>query len=88
MPANAWDRVLAALSAEVDPEEFRRWFGTTAYASDSGDRITVWVHSEAARRHIQTHYQGKIDRVLETLDRPDTEIRLVVAGYDDEDERE
>ena len=88
MPANSWDRLLAALSAELDPEEFRRWFASTAYASDSGDRITVWVHSESVRRHIQTHYQHKIDRALEALDRSDTEVRLVVAGYDDEDERE
>jgi chromosomal replication initiation ATPase DnaA len=86
MGANPWDRVLAALRAELAPEEFRRWFGTTAYASDSGDHITVWVDSESGRRHIQTHYQRALDRALAAMGRPDTEIRFVVAGYGDEDE--
>jgi len=87
MSSNIWERVLDELRAELDAEEFRRWFAETAYASDSGDQITVWIHSEANRRHIQLHYQHLLDRVLSELDRADTDVRFVVAGYgEDEDE--
>ena len=58
----------------------------TAYASDSGDQITVWVPTEAARRHISSNYQLPIDRALEAIDRADARIRFVVAGYEDEEE--
>jgi chromosomal replication initiation ATPase DnaA len=87
MSDNVWDRVLERLGAELDPEEFRRWFAGTVYASDSGDQISVWVHTEPARRHILLHYQLTLDRILAALDRADTDIRFIVAGYgEDEDE--
>jgi hypothetical protein len=71
----------------MDPEDFRRWFGTTAYASDSGDQISVWVSSEAIRRHVVSHFQRYIDDALEALDRADTHVRFIVAGTaEDEDE--
>jgi chromosomal replication initiation ATPase DnaA len=87
MSDNVWAGVLDRLRAALDPEEFRRWFSGTVYASDSGDQITVWVHSESVRRHILIHYRAQIDRALEAVNRPDADVRLVVAGYsDDEDE--
>ena len=68
-------------------EDFRRWFGATAYASDSGDQITVWVPTEPIKRHISTHYGNAIDRALAALGRADAHVRLVVSGGDeDEDE--
>lgn len=89
MADNLWDGVLDRLRAELDPEDFRRWFSGTVYASDSGDQITVWVHSESVRSHILVHYQGTLDRALAGLARPHTDIRFVVAGYgEDEDEDE
>lgn len=82
---NLWAQVLKRLSQEVEPEEFRRWFSTTSYASDSGDQITVWVSTESVRRHLATHYLSDIERTLDSL-RPHTAIRFVVAGLgDDED---
>lgn len=60
----------------------------TAYASDSGDQITVWVPTEAARRHISANYQLSIDRALQAMDRPDARIRFIVAGYEDEEDDE
>jgi len=82
-----WDEVLATIRAELPEEDFRRWFGAVAYASDSGDQITVWVPSEAVRRHIAAHYQDDLEHALSALGRADTQIRLVVAGMDeDEDE--
>ena len=42
-----WDQILEALRSQMPEEDFRRWFGATAYASDSGDQITVWVLSES-----------------------------------------
>lgn len=69
-------------------EEFRRWFGATAYASDSGDQITVWVPTESVRRHIASHYDNAIDRALAALGRNDTHVRLVVSGVDEEDEED
>ena len=53
-----WDQVLETLRAGMPEEDFRRWFGATAYASDSGDQITVWVPSEAIRRHIDEQLPG------------------------------
>ena len=81
-----WDEILAAMRGRIPPEDFRRWFNETAYASDSGDQITVWVPTESIRRHIAAHYQEDIDRALARLDRNHTHIRFVVTGVDDEDE--
>ena len=69
-------------------EDFRRWFANTAYASDSGDQITVWVTSDAARRHIELHYADTLRRALGRIGRSDTVIRFVVAGYGDEEDEE
>jgi chromosomal replication initiation ATPase DnaA len=67
-------------------EDFRRWFGNTAYASDSGDQVTVWVATESIRRHIVAHYGDQIDRAVAALGRANTHVRLVVAGEDEDDE--
>jgi chromosomal replication initiation ATPase DnaA len=81
-----WDEVLDQLRAIMPGDDFRRWFGGTAYASDSGDQITVWVPSEAVRRHISTHYQDKIESLLGGMNRPHTNLRLVVAGIDEDED--
>jgi chromosomal replication initiation ATPase DnaA len=81
-----WDEILERLRAGVPDDDFRRWFGGTTYASDSGDQITVWVPTEAVRRHISTHYQDRIENLLADMDRSDTRLRLVVSGDDDEEE--
>ena len=59
-----WDQILETLRETMPEEDFRRWFGATAYASDSGDQITVWVPSEAIRRHIAAHYEDAISRII------------------------
>jgi hypothetical protein len=47
------------------------------------------VPTEPGRRHLITYYTGHIDRILEALGRPDTHIRFVVSGVDeDEDEHD
>ena len=86
---NIWNQVLEMLRARIPEEDFRRWFGATAYASDSGDQITVWVPTESIRRHISVHYENAIDRALAAMGRTDAHVRLVVSGMDeDEDEDE
>ena len=87
MDLNLWQRLLDELTTTLPPEEFRRWFSATAYASDSGDQITVWVPSEGIRRHIELHYREALNRALARLGRGGTAVRLVVAGFD-EDEAE
>ena len=82
---NAWALVLSNLEAEMAGEDFHRWFGATAYASDSGDHITVWVPSEAIRRHITSHFHEAITRALAAHGRTDAHIRFVVAGFDDDE---
>jgi chromosomal replication initiation ATPase DnaA len=82
-----WDEILARLRSELADDDYRRWFSATAYASDSGDQITVWVPTEAVRRHISTHYRDRIESILYAMGRPYTYLRLVVGG-DDEDENE
>ena len=69
-------------------EDFRRWFGATAYASDSGDHITVWVPSESIRRHISSHFHESIARALTACGRTDVQIRFVVAGFGEEEEED
>jgi chromosomal replication initiation ATPase DnaA len=81
-----WDRVLAAIQPTVPDEDFRRWFSGTAYASDSGVQITVWVPSEAIRRHLTTHYHDVVERALAAIGRDDTIVRFVVGGVDDDEE--
>jgi chromosomal replication initiation ATPase DnaA len=84
-----WDEIQDVLRRDLAEEDFRRWFGATAYASDSGDQITVWVPTESIRRHIVSHYEDTINRALGTLGRPNTHVRLVVSGMDeDEDDEE
>jgi chromosomal replication initiation ATPase DnaA len=85
---NAWEQILSRLEAELSTEDFRHWLGATAYASDSGNQITVWVPSEAIRRHIDSHYRESIGRALASLGRTDTHVRLVVAGFGETDEDE
>ena len=81
-----WDQILEQLRTAMPEEDFRRWFGATAYASDSGDQITVWVPSESIRRHILTHFDGHVDRALAALGRSYTTVRLVVGGVEEDDE--
>jgi chromosomal replication initiation ATPase DnaA len=83
-----WDDVLARLRDDLDAEDVRRWFGSTAYASDSGDQITVWVPSEAIRRHLTSHYDREVTAALEAVGRQDTHVRFLVAGFGDEDDDE
>jgi len=80
-----WDEVLERLRAALPAEDFRRWFGATAYASDSGDQITVWVPSEAIRRHLDNQYRDTIERAVAALGRRDTTVRLVVSGFEDDE---
>jgi chromosomal replication initiation ATPase DnaA len=80
-----WDQVLETLRAGMPEEDFRRWFGATAYASDSGDQITVWVPSEAIRRHLDNHYQDEIRRAVATVGRTHATVRLVVSGFEDDE---
>jgi chromosomal replication initiation ATPase DnaA len=88
MSANPWDLVLQRLRAELNEEEYRRWLAPTAYASDSGDQITVWVPTETDRRHLTTHYSEQIGRAVEAIGRFDTRVRFVVSGFDDDDDDE
>ena len=89
MTSDIWTEVIERLRARVDGEDLRRWFGGTAYASDSGDLITVWVPTEVVRRHLSNIYAEDIARALATLGRADTRIRFVVGGLgEDEDEED
>jgi len=81
-----WEQILNDVRTHLPEEDFRRWFGATAYASDSGDQITVWVPSEAIRRHIQNHYNETVQRALRSLGRTNTTVRFVVGGTDEDDE--
>lgn len=86
--SNPWKDISAHIRAAIGDEDFRRWFGPTAYASDSGDQITVWVPSESLRRHIQLHFRGLIDRALDAIGRTGTQVRFLVAGMDEDEEEE
>ena len=80
-----WDQVLEKLRAGMPAEDFRRWFGATAYASDSGDQVTVWVPSEAIRRHLDNQYRDAIERAIAAVGRSRTTVHLVVSGFEDDE---
>jgi hypothetical protein len=82
----AWDQVLELLRQSMPEEDFRRWFGATAYASDSHDQITVWVPSEAIRRHISNMHGDDVRQALRAIGRPDTFVRFVVGGTDEDED--
>jgi chromosomal replication initiation ATPase DnaA len=86
--STVWDDILEQVRVNVEAEEFRRWFASTAYASDAVDQVTVWVASEAIRRHLTAHYQDRIDAALRAIGREHTHVRFLVAGFGDEDEEE
>jgi chromosomal replication initiation ATPase DnaA len=83
---NLWEQILERLHAHVPDEDFRRWFGATSYASDSGDQLTVWVPTESIRRHITVHYEQMIDHEMTAVGRHGTTVRFVVTGADDDEE--
>ena len=84
---NTWEEVLGRVRPLVPEEDFRRWFEATAYASDSGEQLTIWVHTQAIRQHLTQHFQDLIEAVLSEMDRTGTRIRFVVSGLsEDEDE--
>jgi chromosomal replication initiation ATPase DnaA len=84
--STVWNDVLERIRATVEAEEFRRWFGSTAYAGDAVDHITVWVASEAIRRHLIVHYEHEVEAALRAIGREGTHVRFLVAGFGDEDE--
>jgi chromosomal replication initiation ATPase DnaA len=83
--ATAWDRVLDQIRRSIPEEDYRRWFGSTAYASDSGDQITVWVLSEPIRKHLMLHYTEALRNALVAIDRRHTHVRFVVSGFEDDE---
>ncbi len=85
---NPWDAILKLIRKRMDAEDFRRWFGVTAYASDSGDQITVWVPTEAMRRHITNQFAHHIDAALVKIGRSGTHVRFIVTGISDDEEDE
>jgi chromosomal replication initiation ATPase DnaA len=85
---NTWDAVMERIREGLEEEDFRHWFGATAYASDSGDQISVWVPSEAIRRHLTNHYRAAIDQALAAVNRRGTHVRFIVAGMSDDEEDE
>lgn len=85
---NIWTDILDQLKAELDPEEFRRWFLASSYASDSGDVISVWVPSITDGRQIQQNYNDRIQRALAVIGRRDTVIRFIATGYSDDEDDE
>jgi chromosomal replication initiation ATPase DnaA len=81
-----WDEILTRMRTRMPEEDFRRWFGATAYASDHGNQVTVWVPTEAIRRHIMSHYDEELRSALGALGRTYTTMRFVVGGSGDDEE--
>jgi hypothetical protein len=85
-PSNPWKDIATFLRAAMSDEDFRRWFAAAAYASDSGDQITVWVPSESVRRHIQLHFRTLLDEALDAINRSGAQVRFLVAGVEEDEE--
>jgi chromosomal replication initiation ATPase DnaA len=78
--------VLDRVRARLDSEDYRRWFGGTHYAADSGDQITVWVPTEATRRHITAHFNRLLEDALQAIGRRDADLRFVVTGTEEDED--
>lgn len=85
---NAWDEILASIRSRMPAEDFRRWFGSTWFASDSGDQITVWVTSEPIRRHIENHHADDVRQAAAAVGRGNSTVRFLVGGAGEDDETE
>jgi chromosomal replication initiation ATPase DnaA len=85
---NIWTAILDRLRLEIDEDEFRRWFSTSSYASDSGDQITVWVPTAVEGRQIDQYYLDRLHRILAAFGRTNTTVRFVATGYVDEEDDE
>ncbi len=83
-----WDAVLDKLRSYLTEDEFRRYFGESMQASDSGDQVAVWVPSETVKRHILSHYQDVLHRALSALNRSEVEIRMIATGVGEDEEGE
>ena len=85
---NIWNEIVERLKPELDPDEYRRWFIPSSYASDSGDIISVWIRSVADGRQIEQVYGDRLRRELVALGRPHTHFRFIATGYSDEEDDE
>ena len=85
---NIWTEILDRLRAEIDAEEFRRWFVNSSYASDSGDQITVWVPTAVEGRQIEQYYLDRLHKILASFGRTNTTVRFVATGYGEEEDEE
>jgi chromosomal replication initiation ATPase DnaA len=85
---NIWTEILGRLKADLDDEEYRRWFSNSSYAGDSGDQISVWVPTVADGRQILQNYSDRLNRALGALGRGDTIVRFLATGDPDDDEDE
>jgi len=85
---NVWDEILTSIRGQLPAEDFRRWFGSTWFASDSGDQISVWVASEAIRRHIESNHGDDVQNAVAAIGRAGTVVRFMVGGMGDDDELE
>ena len=79
-----WKQILNRIRSTMPEEDFRRWFGSTSYASDSGDQINVWVPSEAIRRQIVNNYEDDVQQAVLALGRKHTRVRFIVGGTDED----
>ena len=84
--SNPWTAILDVLRPTCSEEDFRRWFGATSYASDSGDQMTVWVPSEGIRRHIERTTRIGSAKRDDAIGRGDTRACASSSAVDDEDE--
>jgi chromosomal replication initiation ATPase DnaA len=81
-----WDQILDRVRNLVSDEDYRRWFGSTAYASDSGDQITVWVPTETIRRHMVQNFDETVRQAVAAVGRRNTHVRFVVGGTDEDED--
>jgi chromosomal replication initiation ATPase DnaA len=85
---NIWTEILSRLRAELDDEEYRRWFSNSSYAGDSGDQISVWVPTAVDGRQILQTYSDRLQRALTALGRADTNVRFLATGFAEDEEDE
>jgi len=73
---NLWEAIKERLASRLTKESYHNWFAETRLGSQEGDRLWVWVPSDAARQYIEQEYGPLLESVIRELKLPIREVRF------------
>jgi len=73
---NLWEAIKERLASRLTKESYHNWFAETRLGSQEGDRLWVWVPSDAARQYIEQEYGPLLESVIRELKLPIREVHF------------